>query len=153
MAPRLKGLVASVVLSLLFIAWSLCLVTITRSHTTTQSVSAQPPSMGQTGPGRSNTQNTNAFDWNGIVSKDFQVYSENLRALGCPEETIRNIIVGEICKVYAPRLREARASAERRNYWERPRPFSPIAFSPYSTLLKERNDLINKVLGVDLSIE
>lgn len=43
------------------------------------------------------------FTWQQIESADYKQYIANLRAAGCPEETIREIIVTDVNKLYAPR--------------------------------------------------
>ncbi|MCI0534596.1 MAG: hypothetical protein L0Z50_05155 [Verrucomicrobiales bacterium] len=42
--------------------------------------------------------------WSQIESPDYRKYIASLRAIGCPEETIRGLIILEINKRYAPRL-------------------------------------------------
>jgi hypothetical protein len=44
---------------------------------------------------------TNRFDWRIIESSDYEEYVANLRAIGCPEKTVRDIIVAEVQKAYA----------------------------------------------------
>ena len=46
------------------------------------------------------------FDWSQIESEDFLVYAANLRALGCPEETVRDILSAEINDLYVHRRQE-----------------------------------------------
>src|SRR5438552_3974170 len=43
------------------------------------------------------------FNWAQVESTDFKNYIANLRAIHCPEETIRDIIVAEVEKLYAAR--------------------------------------------------
>ena len=43
---------------------------------------------------------TNRFDWRMIESSDYEKYVANLRAIGCPEQTVRDIIVAEVQKTY-----------------------------------------------------
>lgn len=44
------------------------------------------------------------FNWSMIESTNHKQYIANLRAIGCPEETIRGIIAGRIAKSYAPQM-------------------------------------------------
>jgi hypothetical protein len=44
---------------------------------------------------------TNWFHWRLLESPDFEQYVANLRAVGCPEQTIRDLILPEIQKRYA----------------------------------------------------
>src|SRR5207244_2483089 len=43
------------------------------------------------------------FHWSQVESTDYKQYIMNLRAVGCPESTIRDIILADINKLYAPR--------------------------------------------------
>ena len=44
------------------------------------------------------------FTWSEIESADFPTYIKNLRNIGCPEHTIRDIIVAEVNELFADRL-------------------------------------------------
>lgn len=43
---------------------------------------------------------TNSFHWRSLESTNYDVFVANLRAVGCPERTIRDIIVGEVWHQY-----------------------------------------------------
>src|SRR5688572_29881660 len=45
------------------------------------------------------------FNWAQVESTDFKVYIANLRAINCPEETIQDIIMAEVEKLYNSRRR------------------------------------------------
>ena len=45
------------------------------------------------------------FTWQEVESADYAVYVENLRALGMPETTIRDIIVADIDQIFLQRQR------------------------------------------------
>jgi hypothetical protein len=45
------------------------------------------------------------FHWRQVESTDYQVYLANLRAIGCPELTIRDIILADLERAYAARMR------------------------------------------------
>lgn len=74
---------------------------------------SQPPSNGQTeqpSPGQVEISNTIApfppagrAIWSQIESKDYRTYMANLRAIGCPEQTIRDIILADVTKLYNER--------------------------------------------------
>jgi hypothetical protein len=46
---------------------------------------------------------TNRFQWRMIESRNYEEYVRNLRAVGCPEKTVRDIIVAEVRKTYSAR--------------------------------------------------
>lgn len=54
--------------------------------------------------------NTNAtfnkipFNWRDLESKDYHQYISNLKAVGCPWETIKDIIIADVNKMYAPKF-------------------------------------------------
>ena len=43
------------------------------------------------------------FQWRLLESPDYRTYIANLKAIGCPEQTIRDIIVADVDGLYAPR--------------------------------------------------
>src|SRR5208283_5234717 len=44
-----------------------------------------------------------SFQWSRIESTDYRIYIANLRAIGCPERTIRDIIAADLDTLYAPK--------------------------------------------------
>ena len=57
------------------------------------------------------------FQWSDIESHDYAEYVANLRAVGCPEQVIRDLIYADLEKHYRPR-RDAIESQWRRPYWQ-----------------------------------
>src|SRR6266850_7173947 len=41
------------------------------------------------------------FSWRELESSDYSTYIANLRDIGCPEQTIRDIIVADVNQLYA----------------------------------------------------
>ncbi|MEN9574313.1 MAG: hypothetical protein RL514_2168 [Verrucomicrobiota bacterium] len=62
---------------------------------------------------------TNAppFHWRVLESPDYAVYAANLRAVGCPERTLRDILLPDIEKLYEEREAEVTDSAAD-TFWE-----------------------------------
>lgn len=58
------------------------------------------------------------FHWSQLESTNFHEYVANLREVGCPEETVRDLVVAEINKLYARRCPQARKSVSENKYWE-----------------------------------
>ncbi len=54
-------------------------------------------------PATSSTEPPPAFNWRLLESGDYRTYIANLRAIGCPRQTIRDIIVADVDGVYATR--------------------------------------------------
>ena len=46
---------------------------------------------------------TGPFTWRQIESEDYPQYIVNLRSVGCPEQTIRDMIIADVNKLYAAR--------------------------------------------------
>ena len=57
------------------------------------------------------------FHWRALESADFTVYAANLRAVGCPERTLRDILLPDIEKLYEERAKEIEDS-QRDTFWE-----------------------------------
>ena len=64
-----------------------------------------------------NIRNPN-FGWQTVESADYREYIANLRAVGCPEETIRDIIRADVKKLYEQKRKEVRRAAPRFEYWK-----------------------------------
>jgi hypothetical protein len=95
--------------------------------------------------------------WREIGFRDSRAYIANLRAIGCPEETIRDIIVGEVERLYAPRLAPLRRPSREYRFWE----FEPPWVHPEDrerlkkrqALEMEKWALCRDLLGIDLQRE
>ena len=55
--------------------------------------------------------------WRQVESTNYGIYIQNLRAIGCPESTIRDIIVADLSAVYRDRRREV-ARVTTAGYWQ-----------------------------------
>lgn len=49
---------------------------------------------------------TNTIDWSKVESADYLTYIQNLRAIGCPPETLADIIVADVNKLFAERAKQ-----------------------------------------------
>lgn len=99
---------------------------------------------------------TNEFAWIQLESEDYRTYIERLRAIGCPEQTIRDIIIADVDKLMAPRLQAASLQPRDLKYWE------PIdqegwdtaaqrdAFLKQRTIDFQKREVIRELLGIDL---
>jgi hypothetical protein len=90
---------------------------------------------------------TNAFHWREIESTNFETYVANLRAVGCPERTLRDIVLADVRKHY-----RARWLAEKTNmpFWMagRRRQIAERAEAEREALLEEeQRQLIQRLLG------
>ena len=95
-------------------------------------------------PGRTN------FHWSQVESTDYLVYVRNLRAIGCPEETLRDIIVADINKLYAPRYAALAGSYPELAWWgrfNRNRPVRPELAAQIKALNADKKALVERLLG------
>ena len=91
------------------------------------------------------------FDWRLVESEDYKKYIANLRSIGCPEETIRDIIVADVNKLYESKRKELAGPTKKFEYWK-PGAMMGAAFDPERTekeraLNKEKRALITELLG------
>src|SRR5687768_14802158 len=61
---------------------------------------------------------TNAFNWEQLESEDYRTYIERLRSIGCPEQTIRDIVIADLEKLMAPRVQQINGAKEPPKYWK-----------------------------------
>jgi hypothetical protein len=71
------------------------------------------------------------FNWEAVEADDYQVYIANLRAIGCPEETIQDIVVADVFKLFEDKKWKLRAARPKIEYWK-------TSDSPASYLLNYR---------------
>ena len=98
-----------------------------------------------------------ALSWQKIESPDYKTYITNLRGVGCPEETIRDIVIADINKLYSQKWRQMNPIREYK-YWRHGRSSADDAVREASTrrktlegLLLEKRQLVRDLLGVDLA--
>ena len=61
---------------------------------------------------------TNQIQWAQLESEDYRTYIARLRSVGCPEQTIRDIIISDLDKVLAPRVSAASGHRKNLQYWQ-----------------------------------
>lgn len=57
------------------------------------------------------------LDWRQVESQDYREYIANLRAIGCPERTIRDIILADVKELFASRSSQILATNPPAQYW------------------------------------
>jgi hypothetical protein len=99
------------------------------------------------------------FDWRMVESEDYRQYIENLRAIGCPEETIQDIIIADVNKLFDMRRLELLPSeADDFQFWKTG---ASLFASPNSEglhaemqqlreMAEEKQGFIKELLGVDV---
>jgi len=108
------------------------------SPPTSPAVAVTTPSLA---PGRTN------FHWSQVESTDYLIYIRNLRAIGCPEETVRDIIVADVNKLFAPRYAALAGTAPETAWWghfNRKRPVRAELLAQLRALDGERRALLER---------
>jgi LysM repeat protein len=88
------------------------------------------------------------FLWSELESEDYVTYIANLRAISCPEQTIRDIIIADINALYARRRATEIQTPEQQ--WWRATPDPVVLRSAREKLLAldaERRALLTRLLG------
>ncbi len=103
-------------------------------------------------------------NWGALESTNYAVFIANLRAFGCPEETVRDIILSEVSKLYAKRRTALRAQLSRiemDRFWITDASHATQSgdslraglMEQLDELDKEQAALIRELLGVDFRSE
>jgi hypothetical protein len=98
---------------------------------------------------------TAEFRWQQVESKDYKAYIANLRSIGCPEETIRDIIVADVSKLYAQKRRAIYPQTGTDEYWKKDPSWRSVTSEETEkqktarALEKEKRDLLKELLGMD----
>jgi hypothetical protein len=92
------------------------------------------------------------FHWSQVESADYLAYIANLRRIGCPEQTIRDIIVADVNSLYAPRYAALAATAPELAWWgrlDKRKPLRAHLAGQLRALNDEKKALLRRLLGVD----
>ena len=93
------------------------------------------------------------FRWSSLESTNYPLYIENLRSVGCPEETIRDIIIADVAKLYANRRAALFSDARSGPFWKTENPWDRSTQQALKALELEQRNLIKQLLEVDLEGE
>lgn len=88
------------------------------------------------------------FSWHDLESPDYPIYIANLRAIGCPEQTIKDIIIADVNSLYSRRLATELVTPEQQ--WWRSEPDTnvmEVAAEKARDLDDERRALLSRLLG------
>ena len=56
------------------------------------------------------------FTWQSIESSDYKRYAANLRSIGCPEGTLRDILRADVNQLYDEKKKQVRREAPKFEY-------------------------------------
>ena len=88
------------------------------------------------------------FSWREVESRDYPTYIANLRDIGCPEQTIRDIIIADVNALYAQKRATEMVTAE--SQWWRSEPDPAVvqaAADKAKALDEDRRGLLTRLLG------
>lgn len=130
----------SVLLNLLLLA---CLAFLT-SRSRTITVASEPITRSSTTPETASAPTLlvqpKPFRWNQLESTNYLTYIQNLRGIGCPEQTIRDIITADVGSLYELRAQQVRQMQLS----------SPAALErELQKLAAEKASVIARLLGTD----
>ena len=90
--------------------------------------------------------------WEAVESGDYLTYIDNLRSIGCPEETIQDIISADVNKLYEQRWKQIKREngSDRFEYWKSNAMFGGMSSDlrkQYKELDEERRSTLESLLG------
>ena len=99
---------------------------------------------------------TNDFHWGQLESEDYRTYITRLRSIGCPDQTIRDIIIADLDKVFAPKISSASGHRKNLKYWQPEEEELANDWDPRDVAHKmqeidrEKREVIQELVGADL---
>lgn len=95
---------------------------------------------------------TQAWNWQALDSPDLPQLIANLRAVGCPEQTVRDIVLGRINRQFAAREAQLQLRPEHVNPWEAARWTASERRAKQRQLReleRHKRRLLKELLGID----
>jgi len=94
------------------------------------------------------------LNWQALESADYRQYIANLRAVGCPEQTIRDIIITDLDRAYGQRIAKISAPSAGSRYWMRQYPtVNTRRELEIKQIEEEKRSAIRELLGTDADEE
>ncbi|MFM1768433.1 MAG: hypothetical protein RJA22_962 [Verrucomicrobiota bacterium] len=99
------------------------------------------------------------LSWGALESTNYAIYIRNLQDFGCPDETIQDIILTDIARVFARRRAAILAQAPPPNFWEPgpvgggTPPLPAVIRQQLQQLEQEQESLVRGLLGVGFRAE
>lgn len=91
------------------------------------------------------------FHWSQVESADYRKYISNLRAIGCPERILQDIIIADLNQLFAPRM-QAIWRKPVRVYWKKYQDASanPDQIRKLKALDQEKAAILKELLGISI---
>jgi hypothetical protein len=102
---------------------------------------------------------TNHLQWAQLESEDYKTYIARLRSIGCPEQTIRDIIIADLDKLLAPEVQAAAGHRADLKYWQSIEEELANDVDPREVAKKQREidrrkrEIIRELVNTDLNRE
>ncbi len=96
------------------------------------------------------------INWQVVESADYKKYIANLRSIGCPEETIQDIIKADVDKLFAARRKEIVKPGSDFKFWETGmqsmmgNTADPEVVGKLQALAQEKRALLKELLGIEV---
>lgn len=102
---------------------------------------------------------TNQFRWSELEASDYREYIKRLRAIGCPEQTLRDLIIADLDKLYAAKLQAIYPLPKEAKFWESEE--ADLANNhdqrtwqrQQREIEREKAAILRELLGADLALE
>ena len=91
---------------------------------------------------------TKQYGWQDVTNAGYRQYIENLRAVGCPEKQVRNIIVADVNDLFDKRRLEYAVKTDVQ-WWKADTYMGVLPMQPFAAanLDQERRELLEELLG------
>lgn len=106
------------------------------------------------------TKITEPFNWQKVESEDYRQYIDNLRAIGCPEQTVRDIIIADVNALFDSRREAVLQPEGRLRFWSaddvspfRTEPAEKLheQFEELRRIAEEKRAVLKDLLGVEVA--
>ena len=105
----------------------------------------------ETNPPTSLAPADGVFQWSVLDSTNYSIFIENLQQIGCPQQTIDDIVVAEINRLYAMKMATAQERvASPQHYWQPQNSWSKQLEELQTRLAKEKNLVLKQLLGISM---
>ena len=95
------------------------------------------------------------FSWQELESRDYPTYIKNLREIGCPEQTIRDLIIADVTQMLREKYQDRSPRPKANPKWwtnQRDQTATETEAQNTSTMWNERSAILTQLLGPDWAV-
>lgn len=92
------------------------------------------------------------FSWQELESRDYPTYIKNLREIGCPEQTIRDIIIADVTQVLREKYQDQLSQFRPNPRWWTNEREPVVETNSQADMWAERNVILTQLLGPDWAV-